>query len=140
MRYVIIICFFAVVVLEIRFSLCKRKIVTTGYWFCTLASDFSNVLIKIRNIRNDKTICNVEQAILCDYIKIVYNPKDMKDLFYQLEVVIYDIEHLYEEIKERENCFRSDDWEKIQKAYKTFEDCVCSVRYQEWRYGYHKLT
>ena len=138
MRFVIIICFFAVVVLVFKYRLWKMKVVATGYQFCAYVSDFSLLLEKIRRIKSDKSICNVVQAILCDYIKIVYNPNDMKDLFYQLELIIYDIEHLYGEIKGKESCFRSDDWENIQSAYKTFEDCVCSVRYQEWRYGYYK--
>jgi len=140
MRYEIIICLFAVVVLLIIFRLWKIRIVTLGYWFCKCVSDLSKILTKISNIKNDENICNIEQAIFGDSIMILYNPKDMKTLFYQLEEVIYKIEILYNEIKDKEYCFRSDDWEKIQKTHKTFVECVGSVRYQEWRHGYHKLV
>ena len=139
MRYVIIIYFIVLVVNVALLWEWKRKVVECGSLFCQLVDELESAFRKAEKIRNDENICNVEQAIIEQHIKMLYNPERM-DLYYaQFELFCIEIFDIYDSIERQEKHFRSDDWERVEEAKDSLDQLFQHIRYEEWRRSYRKV-
>ena len=134
--WVLICCIIALVTIVVWMLKCRMRVRSYGFMFCKLVGELGSIIAQIEKIRGDESICNVEQAVLEEHVKLVYTPGDEANLFDQLEWLMVDIEEFYDEIKDYEGIFRGDDWERIQDANEQFHDLRGYIRFKEWQKGY----
>lgn len=136
MRFLTVICIIALVVVVVWMLRWRMRVRTYGFMFCKLVDELGSIIRQIEKIRGDEEICNVEQAVLEEHVKLVYKPGDEANLYNQLEWLIVDIEEFYDEIKYYEKIFRVEDWEKVQASNGRLHEFIGHIRYEEWQKGY----
>lgn len=133
MKTVVIICLVVVVIERLY-----KTILTKGERFCKWTDEFDVLMKKIKEIRENEEICNVDQAVYTDSFMFVYTPYDLKNFFDQFEELILEIQDCYKWVENWEDVFQPEKWDDIQRHKPKFADLVNKVRREEWLSGYKR--
>lgn len=140
MWFISIICFITLATFEVLLWNWKRRVVESGHWACVLTKEFYSIVRQVEQIRRNRDICHVEQAVLEEHIKFVYDPTDKDGYYAQFEVLIAEISDWFDKAMKHERCFRADDWEEIKLSYSQFKDLTAHIRYEQWQQGYKGIN
>lgn len=134
MRYTVII---GIIVLAVLIFLVRRRyIVAKGAIYCDMCKDTINIYKTTSTIDEDEKLSKETQVIGTKLIAIEYNSSDRGTFFYQMEVILHNLDERYKALEKCEDYFQEDDWKTLQQYHKAINDLANRISYLEWMEGY----